>query len=99
MTMNYGFKNQVAQTILGFWLSTWDAYKESKNKALHQGALYAKARGLVGHDRYLNDLNTISREPKEKYPPIINVCVASVGGGSMADALASIYNPKVRRYY
>lgn len=98
MTMS-GFKNKVAQTILGLWLSTWDAWKDHKSSVVRQGALHAKAKGLVRHDRYLNDLHIITRGQKEKYPPIMNVCAASVVGGSMSAALASIYNPKVRRYY
>lgn len=91
MTMNYGFKNKVAQTILGVWMSTWDSYKDSNNKALRQGALYAKAKGLVSHDRYLNDLNTITREPKSKERTIINVVTASIAEGPIGEVLESQY--------
>lgn len=87
----HGFKNKVAQTILGLWLSTWDAYKDSKIKVLRQGALYAKARGLVGHDRYLHDLNTITREKKGNEPTIVNVVTASIAEGSVGAVLESQY--------
>lgn len=90
MTM-IGFKNQIAQTILGVWLSTWDAYKDSKNKALRQGAIYAKAKGLVGHDRYLNDLNTITREKKGNEPKIANVVTVSIADGPFDAVLESQY--------
>lgn len=89
--MNYGFKNKVAQTILGFWLSTWDAYKDSKSKVLRQGAICAKAKGLVTHDRYLNDLNTITREPKGNEATIVNVVTASIAEGSVGAVLESQY--------
>lgn len=42
-----------ALSVLGGWYVSWDFYSSSPCTGRRSYALYAKARGLIGHDRAL----------------------------------------------
>lgn len=45
----------VAQSVLGIWLKTWDRWRASDKPRLRGAATMARARGIVVHDRILNE--------------------------------------------